>query len=248
MYVVYSPTLDKLIHERKINKVPYKRESCKWFPKVGDQCWNYQHDNMFTIVSVDTRSRNVILRWGFDDEYETVTIDKLPQVNLIFKDWGFDYSDYLSIFNSGFSAGTGVSMKGAEIRAFCAIWSDPQWCAVWGVDQMWRRYLSNEATYKINDNTYYRMQTNDRGFLYLTRDLDKSPRHHETSLGEGSNPGCPSIADAPYSPIATERFLRYNINDTILQMDIEEGTRRRGIIRSIIYKLLSFMGVKKSLA
>lgn len=247
MYVVYSPTLDKLIRERKINKVPYKRESCKWFPKVGDQCWNYQRDNMFTVVSVDTRSRNVILRWGFDDEYETVTIDKLPQVNLIFKDWEFNHPDSLSIFNSGFSAGTGVSMKGAEIRAICAIWSDPQWCTVWGVDQMWRRYLSNEATYKINDNTYYHMQTNDRGFLYLTRDLDKSPRRYGTG-SDKSAPDHPSITDAPYSPVPTERFVMYNINDMILQKEIEERVGRRGIIRSLIYKFLGVMGVpKKSL-
>lgn len=232
----FTPTLDKLLRDRKIDKVPYPRISEKWFPKVGNQCWNYARNDMFTVVVVDSRAKNIMLRWGFGDVYETVSLKDMPRADIVFLDWEFDkmlikpyykwmtypytysVSDFIDICKDGINE---TSIRGAEIRTLCAMGFIPEWVAM----DLREDYLNNTAKYKINDRVYYWVDVNvSARRSRLIRDTDKSPRKYSNN-GDSTSANNDDDSSAPILPQSEQ----YRANDESLQQLIQQTTSANGI-------------------
>ena len=253
--VLYTLTLDKLIREGKINKVPYSQKSGKWSPRVGDQCWSYLHDNMFTVVSVNSKAEKVIIRWGFEDEgnYQTIAIKDMPKANLVFKDYEIRLQDSngeptnpMTLFYRVIKGSCDeTSIRGAEIKAWVVNGTIPYMIGY----NICREYLANTAEYKISDTVYYFIELKSTSAVTLIRDLEKSPRNYDTGIGnngDGISKECSheqllveSIESInTYAENAADMFVQYNIKDTMLQQEINKRAES-GKIKFAIGKLIS---------
>lgn len=243
--ILYSPTLDRLLFGRKICKVPYSQRSGRWYPRVGDQCWSYRKDNMFTVVSVSPKVDKIMLRWGLENDknYEIVTMETMPDAHMVFRDWEFDVSSLKlgeELFDSfmGIVKGSAneVSIKGAEIKALCALQLIP--IAFWG--DIVPTYIQNTAKYKINDNVYYWFHYDEKYGMSLVRDLEKSPKKYVTMaspINEKYELIAPSITELPY---LEQKLALYNLNDTMLQYELDGRTSKIGTLRNVVKKFINW--------
>lgn len=240
--IYFAPVLDKLLRQGKINKVPYCQKSERWFPKVGAQCWSYKRNNVFTVVSLDTRSKEAVLRWGCEDDptYETVTIENIPKVDLVLRDWEFDRSKLLSDLGSVLRICKDhedeTSLRGAEIRMLCALGMLPVLVSI----DLEQRFLMNTAKFKVNDYVYYWIcdDIQHRSFN-LIRDLTKSPRkqNHDVNSGGSEPPVSPDSHedltnnDTTSIPPQPQTFTGTRFNDGLIQYILNRNTDRNPSVR-----------------